>query len=580
MMRNDNQRVLVGRAATITMAACGMAAGYLLGCALALHVADNWLNQYLKVIAEQGDASFKEARATLAVLKNSPYPSCSDAEISNFRELVFRSEYLKDAGRIHGGKVDCSATVGHPLRAIEQFKPGSKLQDGTVAYSNLVPMPDESLKRGGLQLGNVYVVFGSQIPVVPVPVPMQLTVAVKDAVGQQSGGAADKTSRGKRLAFTTDGTVRVKDTLYATRCSTLQNNCLTASTSVSKAMQVESNTVAAATGLTGAVGALLGMALSFVYRRSRNMEQQLRRAIAQDNLEVVYQPIVSLASGRIVGAEALARWTNEEGSTVGPDVFIKIAEQHGFVGAITKQVVRRALQAFAATLRTRPGFRLSVNVAAGDLADPGFLPMLDASLDRAKVKPKSLVIEITESSTANREVAMETIRALRRRGHSIHIDDFGTGYSSLSYLLYLSVDTIKIDKAFTQVIGTESVTVAILPQILAMAASLQLEVVVEGVETEQQANYFCHAKLPVYGQGRLYGLPVTAEEFHCLLARQEETALVPQHAAPARHKGGMQVVHHPHRLTPLAPSPFPTLKQPLPKTGTHLQPISAGSELG
>ena len=101
--------------------------------------------------------------------------------------------------------------------------------------------------------------------------------------------------------------------------------------------------------------------------------------------------------------------------------------------------------------------------------------MLDSSLKQAKVHPKSLAIEITESSTANRDVAMETIRILRSRGHSIHIDDFGTGYSSLSYLLYLSVDTIKIDKAFTQVIGTESVTVAILPQILAMAKSLGME---------------------------------------------------------------------------------------------------------
>jgi sensor c-di-GMP phosphodiesterase-like protein len=283
------------------------------------------------------------------------------------------------------------------------------------------------------------------------------------------------------------------------------------------------------------------MALSFVYRRSRNLEQQLRRAIAHDDLQVAYQPIVSLASGRIVGAEALARWTNEEGSPVGPDVFIKLAEENGFVGSITKLVVGRALNAFANTLRNHPGFRLSVNVAAADLADPSFLPMLDASLDRAKVASKSLVIEITESSTANREVAMETIRTLRRRGHSIHIDDFGTGYSSLSYLLYLSVDTIKIDRAFTQVIGTDSVTVAILPQILAMAASLQLEVVVEGVETHQQADYFCNAKLPVYGQGWLYGRPVSADEFHGMLAREAEKHVVAQGTAASWIASGVPV---------------------------------------
>jgi sensor c-di-GMP phosphodiesterase-like protein len=538
MMRNDKQRVLVAKAATITMTVSGMVAGYLLGCALSIHLANDWLNQYLKLIAVQEDASFKEARSSLAVLKNSPYPFCSDAEISDFRELVFRSEYLKDAGRIHGEKIDCSAAEGHPQRAMEQFRQRSKSQDGGVSYSNLVSVRDDSLKRAGLQLGNVYVVYGSQIPAAPGPVPMRLTVALKDAVGRQPADVP----KGSIPVLVTDGTKRVNDTLYATGCSAFQYNCVTAYTTVPEALNAENGTVAGSITLGGFFGALIGMTLTFAYRRSRNLEQQLRRAIAHDDLQVAYQPIVSLASGRIVGAEALARWTNEEGSPVGPDVFIKLAEENGFVGSITKVVVQRALHAFANTLRSRPGFRLSVNVAAADLADPGFLPMLDASLDRAKVTPKSLVIEITESSTANREVAMETIRTLRRRGHSIHIDDFGTGYSSLSYLLYLSVDTIKIDKAFTQVIGTDSVTVAILPQILAMAASLQLDVVVEGVETDQQVNYFCGAKLPVYGQGRLYGLPVTAEEFHCLLAKQEGTALVPQDAAPARLQGGMQIV--------------------------------------
>jgi sensor c-di-GMP phosphodiesterase-like protein len=135
-----------------------------------------------------------------------------------------------------------------------------------------------------------------------------------------------------------------------------------------------------------------------------------------------------------------------------------------------------------------------------------------------------VAIEITESSTVMREAAIETIRGLRERGHSVHIDDFGTGYSSLSYLHDLSVDAIKIDKAFTQAIGTGSVIVAILPQILAMAESLNLRVIVEGVETEEQASYFASAKQPVLAQGWLFGRPVPAKEFLRLLAEDEKTA--------------------------------------------------------
>jgi sensor c-di-GMP phosphodiesterase-like protein len=129
---------------------------------------------------------------------------------------------------------------------------------------------------------------------------------------------------------------------------------------------------------------------------------------------------------------------------------------------------------------------------------------------------------------------METIRELRRREHRVHIDDFGTGYSNLDKLLYLFADTIKIDKAFTRVIGTESVTVAILPQILAMAKSLNLEVIVEGVETEHQAEYFSSVQQKIYAQGWLYGRPVPVDEFHQLLADNWSNAAVAIDQAPAR----------------------------------------------
>jgi sensor c-di-GMP phosphodiesterase-like protein len=147
--------------------------------------------------------------------------------------------------------------------------------------------------------------------------------------------------------------------------------------------------------------------------------------------------------------------------------------------------------------------------------------MLESQLGQAGVAASSLMIEVTESSTARSPKAKETIQALRQRGHRIQIDDFGTGYSSLSYLQDLAIDGIKIDKSFTQAIGTEAVTVGIIPLILAMAESLRLQVTVEGVETQQQAAYFAlpGAGKPFLGQGWLYGRPTPVEDFHRLLAR-------------------------------------------------------------
>jgi sensor c-di-GMP phosphodiesterase-like protein len=150
--------------------------------------------------------------------------------------------------------------------------------------------------------------------------------------------------------------------------------------------------------------------------------------------------------------------------------------------------------------------------------------MLEDALQQAGVAARNVVIEITESSTARHEVVIAAILRLRQRGHSVHIDDFGTGYSSLSYLHELSVDAIKIDRSFTQSIGTEAVTAAILPQILAMAGALHLEVIVEGIETGQQADYFSPSALPIFGQGWLFGRSVAPEEFQRLLTEDEKKA--------------------------------------------------------
>lgn len=521
-----------------------MIAAFGFGNVVAIPLAKGHLEKYLTQVAAQEESSVSEARPLLAAMQHSSLAPCSDAEIDRFRELVFRSEYLKDAGRIRGGKIECSATAGRAAKNTGRLTSGATLSDGITAYSNLVPIGDHSLNRAGMQFGSAYVVFGSHLPVVQGPVPMRVTV-VADHADDPSQAPSDGTSLGSDPDKKSGAAQKQNDSLSATYCSALFLNCVTASTTVREAKRGEFGVIAALAFFGGAAGALLGFVLSILHRRSLTLEQQLRRALANDKLQVLYQPIVNLANGQIVGAEALARWTNDAGISVSPEVFIKIAEENGFVGSITSHVVRRALEDFRDAIIKVPDFRLNVNVTAADLADPKFLPMLDDAIKRAKVPATSLAIEVTESSTADQQVAMEAIRLLRRQGHSIYIDDFGTGYSSLSYLLYLAVDTIKIDKAFTRAIGTESVTVAILPQIMAMARSMNLGVVVEGIETEQQALYFSGSNQRMYGQGWLYGRPLPAAEFLRLMNLGPEQVTVSVKPAEVRLA--------PHRL--LEPRP-------------------------
>lgn len=522
MVRTSQQRLLVALVATAISCAVGALTGYWLGRDFVKRQAEGRLDQQATRILIEGETSKAESRRVLAKLNGSPYSFCSDAEIGYFRKLVFQSRYLKEAGRMRAGRIDCSTTLGRSAHSQTEFKPDFTQRDGTLVYRDLDPFRIDQQTVIAVQLGDSYIVYSPYNSNVPAAPSMHYTVTDVDAPTMQMGRLVGDFPDITGAVLTTEGRAQVGNSLYATRCTPDHVLCMTTFMSIPEAMWVNRGELTAFVVLSGVTGALFGFFCSSVHRRKKGIQYQLQRAIRHDALRVVYQPIVELASGQIMEAEALVRWTDEDQLSVSPDVFIKVAEEQGFVGSITKLVVRHVLSDFGNTMREHPGFRVNVNIAAADLADPTLLPMLEEALSQAKVSPKSLGIEITESYTARQQVAMNTILRLRQRGHFVHIDDFGTGYSSLAYLHDLSVDAIKIDKAFTWAIGTEAVTVSILPQILGMAATLNLRVVVEGIETLEQERYFAAAGQHIYAQGWLYGRPVSTAEFHRILAENEK----------------------------------------------------------
>ncbi len=522
MKRNLNKRVLVTLVATILATVCGVGGGYLLGRALALRQTQHRLQQDVERAVAEQTAFLKETRATLELMNASTYPYCSEAEIGYFRKLVFQTDYLRDGGRIRAGKIDCSVTLGAADLPHAQLQAAYSTPDGAEVYLATGQLQVRDQLTLVVQASDSYVVINSGTGRRLDKTPLQFIVTMTAAVDRSPSRLMSIAPQPVDAIFTRNGLSRRGETLYFTLCTPASFSCTTTHMTTPEAMLADRTELRIFMALGGLIGALFGVVLSIFYRRNRSLENQLLRAIRQDKLRMVYQPIVNLHSGEIVGAEALARWTDEEGFAVGPDVFIKIAEEHGFMGEITRLVVRHVLHDFAETLRAHPDFQISINVAASDLGDPRFLPMLEQSLDQAGVLAASVVIEITESSTALHKVALEAIRHLRRLGHHVHIDDFGTGYSSLSYLHDLSVDAIKIDRSFTQAIGTEAVTVSILPQILAMAKTLNLQVIVEGIETSQQASYFIGGAKSILGQGWLFGRPVPPVEFLRLLGASKQ----------------------------------------------------------
>jgi sensor c-di-GMP phosphodiesterase-like protein len=215
------------------------------------------------------------------------------------------------------------------------------------------------------------------------------------------------------------------------------------------------------------------------------------------------------------------RWKDQDGASISPDVFIRLAEDSGFIRELTAWVVRHAVGELAPLLRENPGFALSINIAAADLDGDALFDILERQVRQAGIDPTQIVLELTERSTADLAHVRRSIQCLAAAGFKVHIDDFGTGFSSLSYLDQLEVSAVKVDRCFTRTIGTDAVTVSILPQMLAMAESLHLDVIVEGVETEAQFLYLQTTQKPLRVQGWYFSQALSARELPLFLERTE-----------------------------------------------------------
>jgi sensor c-di-GMP phosphodiesterase-like protein len=522
------KRILVTSAALLVTVACGTQVGFMLGRALTLKLTENKLKQYATQTMTEADAASLESRAMLAAMRASQRTFCSEDEIASFRNLVFLSEYLKEAGRVRDGRIVCSTMLGRLGEPIALPKPDFAQSDGINVYTKLAPFRVGDLSVITLQQNDAYITFSPYIEAHRVTAPIHYSIMAFNDPHQRTDDLIGTPAKSDILSGET--AQQLDDSIHATVCSAQYFNCVTEYIPITDAIAADKSTITIVGVVGGFLGAGFGFLGAWLYCRNRSLEKQLRRAIHKGRMRVVYQPIVDPVTGCAVAAEALARWTNEMGDAVEPEVFVKIAEEHGFIGSLTKVVARQVLHDLGPTLRSHPNFRVSINVTATDLADNKFLPMLEKEIKKARVYPQSVAIEISEGATSKHEVASATIRELRRLGHSVFIDDFGTGYSSLSYLNANTVDAIKIDLSFTQAIGTDTATTGMLTQIVAMAKTLRVQVIVEGIETVEQSNFFSSAECSILFQGWFFGRPVPADTFRNWLTADEKKQLLPPSA--------------------------------------------------
>ena len=249
------------------------------------------------------------------------------------------------------------------------------------------------------------------------------------------------------------------------------------------------------------------------------LENSLRQAVEKQQLILYYQPKIDLSSGQMTGVEALLRWPHPDLGMVSPVDFIPLAEETGLIVPIGEWVLRTACDQAKTWQRSGlPPLRVAVNISGRQFRQTDFVDMVEGVLAQAGLDPRGLELEITESvAMENVEETILTLTALKARGVHLAIDDFGTGYSSLSYLKRFPITSLKIDRSFINEVGTDPNDAAIASSVIALAQAMSLEVVAEGIETEEQLRFLV-ARGCTEGQGYLFSRPVPPVELELFLA--------------------------------------------------------------
>ncbi len=260
-------------------------------------------------------------------------------------------------------------------------------------------------------------------------------------------------------------------------------------------------------------------------RRRLILSADLREGLDKGHVFEQYQPIVELDTGRLVGFEALCRWSHPSLALVGPNEFIPVAEETGLIHRLGARIMQRACAQIGAWNRgAGRAVTVSVNVSAAEIVNPSFARDVELVLSETGIAPECLVLEVTESALLeDLDAAKRNMQALRRRGVQFALDDFGTGYASLSYLVELPFNKLKLDRSLIAKLD-EPHRRKVVRAVVALAHELGLEVVAEGIETPAQVGELAHTRCDL-GQGYLYGAAMNVDEAAELLVAERHESI-------------------------------------------------------
>ena len=486
--RRERRLALIGIAAVVAgflPAALTLAVTY----RQSLTEAGERLDRYSNVLESHAEEIFVAAELSLKAIENTVDRPCTGSSLEQLRKAIYNSLYFREAGLIYDDAVQCTS-----MRVLDPPLP--------IRNPDLLIWPTDSIHIAAPDLGlenevSITVLHGvdgvsGKFAVQLMLNPRQLLEPVRATIDERQVALRVERSDGAVLARA--GSLLVSDD----EASSLVRSRDVAHYPLRVVVAATRDSLLDRWWQNAWLFALIGIGISlplflmlaWLDRRERSLDAQLRDAIDGDELDVYYQPIHESCSLRAVGAEALLRWHHPQRGLILPGVFVPLAESSGLIDPMTDWLMQRVARDVEGALGDRPDFYVTINLSPSHFSDTG-LPATVRSIFGKNCTSGRLVFEVTEREmlSSSDGTARVVIDSLRQDGSRVALDDFGTGFSSLRYLAQFHFDLLKIDKAFIDAIGTESVTAGLVEDMVAMARRLSLATVAEGVETEEQLRY-------------------------------------------------------------------------------------------
>jgi sensor c-di-GMP phosphodiesterase-like protein len=494
----------------------GIALGMMVtGTVLGWHLADQLqyrqtkqdLSELAERISTRMDEILVETILVFDELENLGMVQCSDELLLEMRTRLFEARFIQDIGGFEDRSLYCSTALGRLAEPYRSGPPDLLLNNGFGIRTDRTVLASDHLRTMVLERDPFNALIDTR---------MMTDLLASVHSSEIFLGYHDNPEFWH--PFHISGRERIEQLhlkrdkgMLARSCSQSTDLCVLVHHDAARGHAGPRETRTVISGLGGAFGLALFFIAASVLRERNTPERVLKRAISNRMIRASYQPILTLPEQDLVGFEALARWTDENGKRISPEEFIALAEDCGLIEGISKLMIEQIGSELGEWLSKRPNQRVAINIAASELAAPELIENLDRHLLSKGVRPNQIILEVTERTMMQSKSAAQDIERLNRRGFSVYADDFGVGYCGLAYLNELEIQGIKISQSFTAAVATDSPKAMLVARITEMAQALELCVVIEGVETREQCDALSELK-PIMAQGWLFSRELSAAQ--------------------------------------------------------------------